>query len=287
MIYYGMITAAVAMFSVQFLFKNIYRNARGSGTRATLEFSALSSSAGMAALFIMNGMRIEFTAFSLFIAVLSAVNSMGFTFCSLKALGKINLSLYSVFSMLGGMVLPFAAGILFFNESLSAGKIVCLLFITAALCVTIQKDECRSGAGYYAGVFILNGMSGVLSKIFQAAPFEKTSATGYSVLSAASTVVIACALMPFFRDSVKKRSSGAIIVGTMGNGILGCAANLLLLISLSHLPASAQYPFVTGGVMIMSTALCFFTPKKPRARELISVALAFVGMLALVLIDRA
>ena len=38
MIYYGMITAAVAMFSIQFFFKNIYRNARGSGTGATLEF---------------------------------------------------------------------------------------------------------------------------------------------------------------------------------------------------------------------------------------------------------
>ena len=37
--------------------------------------------------------------------------------------------------------------------------------------------------------------------------------------------------------------------------------------------------------MIMSTALCFFTSRKPRARELVSVALAFAGMLALVLID--
>ena len=180
MIYYGMITAAVAMFSIQFFFKNIYRNARGSGTGATLEFSALSSLAGMAVLFIMNGLRFEFTAFSLLMAALSAVNSISFTFCSLTALGKINLSLYSVFSMLGGMVLPFAAGIIFFDEPLRAGKIVCLLFITAALCVTIQRDKCRSGTGYYIGVFALNGMSGVLSKIFQASPFEKTSAAGYS-----------------------------------------------------------------------------------------------------------
>lgn len=285
MIYYGMITAAVAMFSIQFFFKNIYRNARGSGTGATLEFSALSSLAGMAVLFIMNGLRFEFTAFSLLMAALSAVNSISFTFCSLTALGKINLSLYSVFSMLGGMVLPFAAGIIFFDEPLRAGKIVCLLFITAALCVTIQRDECRSGTGYYIGVFALNGMSGVLSKIFQASPFEKTSAAGYSVLSAASTVVIACALLPFFRSGEKRKLSAGMIVGTMGNGILGCIANLLLLISLAHLPASAQYPFVTGGVMIMSTALCFFTSRKPRARELVSVALAFAGMLALVLID--
>ena len=41
---------------------------------------------------------------------------------------------------------------------------------------------------------------------------------------------------------------------------------------------------ITGGVMIISTLLCFFTQKKPGAREMISVASAFIGMLILMLI---
>ena len=68
------------------------------------------------------------------------------------------------------------------------------------------------------------------------------------------------------------------------SGILGRVGNFLLLIALSHLPASAQYPFVTGGVMIVSTVICFFTKEKPTRRELLSVAVSFAGILALVLL---
>ena len=45
-----------------------------------------------------------------------------------------------------------------------------------------------------------------------------------------------------------------------------------------------QYPMVTGGVMIVSTLLCCFGPKKPSRRELLSVLVGFAGMLALFLI---
>lgn len=61
-------------------------------------------------------------------------------------------------------------------------------------------------------------------------------------------------------------------------------ANFLLIIALSHVDASIQYPMVTGGVMIVSTFLCLFGPKKPSRRELLSVLIGFAGMLALFLI---
>jgi uncharacterized membrane-anchored protein len=41
---------------------------------------------------------------------------------------------------------------------------------------------------------------------------------------------------------------------------------------------------VTGGVMIVSTITAFLTPNKPKAREIISVAIAFVGLLVLFLL---
>ena len=56
------------------------------------------------------------------------------------------------------------------------------------------------------------------------------------------------------------------------------------LLALSHVDASVQYPMVTGGVMIVSTLLCLFGPKKPSRRELLSVLIGFAGMLALFLI---
>jgi drug/metabolite transporter (DMT)-like permease len=48
------------------------------------------------------------------------------------------------------------------------------------------------------------------------------------------------------------------------------------------LPASAQYPFVTGGTMIVSTVISLFTDKKPSKKEIIAVALSFIGIVLLI-----
>ena len=114
-LYYGIIMAAVVMFSLQFWFNQQFERQCGSGLRPMLIFSSGYSAAGLLVLLIINGFRLEFSWFSMIMAILTALNGMAYTFCSLKALEKINLSLYSVFSMLGGMMLPFIFGILFFG----------------------------------------------------------------------------------------------------------------------------------------------------------------------------
>ena len=50
------------------------------------------------------------------------------------------------------------------------------------------------------------------------------------------------------------------------------------------LPASVQYPFVTGGTMIVSTVISFLLGQKPSKREIFAIALSFLGILALVFI---
>ena len=69
------------------------------------------------------------------------------------------------------------------------------------------------------------------------------------------------------------------------SGALNKIANYILVVALaSGIDTSIQYPMVTGGVMIVSTAAAYLTENKPKAKELISVALAFIGMLALFVI---
>lgn len=53
----------------------------------------------------------------------------------------------------------------------------------------------------------------------------------------------------------------------------------------ANVDASVQYPMVTGGTIIVSTALSFWDVKKPTSREIFSVGLAFVGILSLFLIS--
>ena len=281
--YYLLIILSVIIFGGCFFLQDKYRQRCGSNLKISLQFSLTSSIFGLIALFCINGCKVEFTPFTLIMSMLSALNGIGFTFCSFKALGIINLSLFSLFSMLGGMLLPFLQGIIFFGEGITWAKIICVILITVALILTVEKGDKRKGTIYYAGIFILNGMSGVLSKIFTSAPFEKASPEGYSILSALCTIILCfIILLIFFREkdeNAKPRISTLAI--SAGSGIFNRLANLILVIALSHVDASVQYPMVTGGVMIVSTLICFFGDKKPSKREILSIIVSFAGMLAL------
>jgi len=286
--YYGLIIVSVVMFGVSFLLKDVYRKLRsGSGLKMSLQFTLLSSIAGLVGLLIINGLKFEFTPFTFILSLCSVVSSVCMNYCGFKALGMINLSLYSVFMMLGGMVLPFLQGILFFDEDITVGKIVCFVFICVALALTVEpKDKKAKGTIYYIVIFVLNGMSGVFSKIFTAAPFEKTSAAGYSILKATcSIVVVTILLLLFFRkkgDTPPMRFKD-IAVGS-AKGIVNTIANFFLVIALAHVDASIQYPMVTGGVMIVSTLICFFGKNKPSKKELLAVLLSFIGLLLMFII---
>ena len=283
-VYYLITAAAVVMFSLQFWFNDRFQAHCGSSAKAAMLFSLGTNIAGIAALLVINKFRFEFTPFTLLMALAVGLDGILFLYCSLKAFAVIDLSLYSVFSMLGGMVLPFVLGITVYGEELTLGKILCFAFTAAALALTVKKGAGgKKGYLWYAGIFVLNGMSGVLAKIFQEAPYEKTSAAGFSVLSAAAGAVLAAILLPFMKGKMPKLSLRPVL-DMAAYGAVNKAANFLLLIALAHLPASAQYPFVTGGVMIVSTLICYFTPNKPTKKELAAVGLSFAGILFLVLL---
>ena len=195
--------------------------------------------------------------------------------------------------MLGGMILPFFQGIIFYGEPITLAKCVCVLFIAAALILCTAKGDKKGGTVYYAGVFVLNGMSGVLTKIFQSSAFPKTSSAMYSVWSATiSTLLSGTVILAMFIISKSKKDGTSLlpkfkfkaVAYASGCGILGNVANYFLLIALAVLPASVQYPFITGGVMIVSTVISALTVTKPSRKEILAVTLSFIGIIALVLI---
>ena len=283
--YYAMVMAAVVMFGLQFFCNQQYERECKSGLSASMMFIFGGAVAGLVVLLAVNGMKWEFTPFTLFMASLAALDGMIFNFFSMKALGKINLSLYSLFSMLGGMVLPFCLGVFFFDETFTLGKAICLVLVIIALALGVErKDKGKGGTVYYIGVFVFNGLSGVISKFFQASDFEKTSEAAYSVWTAVVTALISGVILLFtFRKSPVRLNTKAVL-SMAGNGVLNRVANYLLLLSLAFLPASVQYPMITGGVMIVSTLLSYFTPNKPKLKEWLSVALSFAGIMIMVLV---
>ena len=274
------------LFGICFALNDTYRKLRTSCLASSLESSFVGSVAGLAVLLMIGGFSFQATPFTLLIAFLSALSSIVFTFCSFQALDSANLSLYSLFSMLGGMALPFFQGILFYGEKITLAKIICVILVCIALGLTVSREKGkRGGIYYYIGVFVLNGMAGVLSKVFASAPYAKTDAQWFSIWIAVFTAVISGVLwLVFFRKKALPGYTWKAFSVSALSGSVNRLANFLLVLALAHLDASVQYPMVTGGVIIVSTVICFFGKNKPAKKEILSVLLAFLGMLALFLI---
>ena len=297
-VYYLLIIVSVVMFGGGFAIQDAYRRKRGSGLRISMESACIGSFAGLIVLLIINGFAFEFTWFTILMATWSAINGIAFTFCTFKALEHINLSLFSLFAMLGGMALPFLQGIFFYNEGFTLAKGVCVVFICAALVCTVKRGDKKKGVIFYVGIFMLNGMAGVISKLFASSELPKTSAAGYSIWAAAMTVVISAIVWLLLTHvELRKRSgeNGAVTTVVKKDrllsyglgasyGIINKVANFMLVLALVHVDASVQYPMVTGGTMIVSTLISLFGDKKPSRSEIVSICLAFIGMLALFLI---
>ena len=126
-------------------------------------------------------------------------------------------------------------------------------------------------------------MSGVLSKIYEGTTLSKVSSGGYSLWIAIMSTVISFIALILIGKSFKKPSFKAILFSA-GGGVLNRVANFLLIIALAVLPVSVQYPFVTGGVIIVSTVIAALTGQNPTKKEILAVCLSFIGVLALVLI---
>ncbi len=287
MLYYTLVLISVIMFGGQFFFNRMYQQACGSSLRTSFVFTFFTSLTGASALFILNGFHFHTTPFTLLVAFFMAINTILFSFFAIKSLGMINLSLFSVFSMMGGMALPFITGILCFGEELTVAKSVCFALVAVSIAFTFDRNGQKGGGIYYFGIFLFNGMSGVLSMIFNRFGYDKASAADVSVLSALFRVVISAVALVIIRASKKQpeklRLTAKTGLSLVLCGIFSIVANYLLLIALKHIPGSMQYPMVTGGVMIVSTVLGFFTSKKPRMKDVVSVAIAFSGILALLL----
>ena len=289
--YYGLILLSVAMFGGCFALSDVYRKQRGSGLIISMESAFVGSAASIVFLALFNGLQLAFTPFTLVMALLAALDGIAFAVFTFRALDSVNLSVFSVFSMLGGMVLPSLLGIFFYNEEFTLAKALCFLFIFIALALTVQRGEGKGGLFCCFGIFILNGLSGVITKLFNELPFPRADAASYSMWGALWTVALSGALwlILFFKQKNQKEEGASrytlrTFAVAAANGSLNKIANFILVLALVHVDASVQYPMVTGGVMVVSTLLCFFGERKPSKKELLSVVFAFLGTLFLFVI---
>ena len=282
---YGLVIVAVIMFGLTFFTNEKYQKETGSGLYQAMHYNLLCCVLSLPIMFAFNGFKIEYTHFTLVFALLACANNLLFIICSLHAFNRVNLSVYSMLCMLGGMLLPVVVGIVFYNEKITLGLILCIVFVIVSLAIMLDKKSGTKKGGFliYAGVFVFNGLSGVLSKIYTDATMPKASSMGYSLLIVMVTLVI-CLIAVLCLHRKRISVSKTAVFSGLVSGPLSKIANYFLLVALAVLPSSVNYSFVTGGTIIVSTIIACFTKNKPKTREWIAVAIAFVGILLLTLL---
>ncbi len=275
--YYLLILVATIMFGVQFLTNEQYQKETGGGLLNSLKYSVYSSAIGFVALLIINKFGFNITLFSVAVALVYGAVCVGLNYSSIKAFQYANLSVYSVFSMIGGMLLPFVFGLLI-GEEFKMIRIICCILIGVSVTLSVSGggENNKKALKYYIGVFILNGMVGVISKFHQMYPALAVDNGSFMMLTKITTASLGLVMMLFAKgkgDALTKKAGVFLSIGAVLNSV----ANLLLLIALLHLPASVQYPMVTGGVIVVSVAIDLIRRKPVTKKEMLAAVVAFLA----------
>lgn len=150
--YFGCLGICAVLFATQFLFNQSFEKECGSSLTSSLLFSFYTSVLGFCVLLLANGFKITFSYFSCIIALIYAVVGILYTVASVRSFEYVNLSAYSVFAMLGGMLLPSVYGIVFCREEITLTKIICYALIAAALFFEIDIKQ-EAGKKYITSAF--------------------------------------------------------------------------------------------------------------------------------------
>ena len=303
MLYYLYLLIAVILMALQFSVNKYYQSKNGSGILTSLLYTTLSGFATGAIFFALNGFVLNVTPLSFLIAISIAVLCLCYSLLGFKIFSMGNFAVYTMFLMLGGMLLPFLYGLIFLGDaqnlsplSLAMRIIGVVLLILSMLCgITDSKEDASKHSKTTRVLFVvlcilvffLNGFVSILSKLHQIEDVNPTVDNNSFVFLTNTINGIFSGFALFIMMLIKKEPpklapafkpwmlAAAVAVYALCNGV---SYLLQLLAAASTMPASVQYPMMTGGSVVL-TALAgyLFFHESQSHRALIGTVLAFAA----------
>lgn len=282
---YLLVLAATVLLAFEFALSKKYQTMEGAGMAAGLRFNLLTGLFTTVIFFCIAGFKPEFSVFSVTLAALAALCGTAYNVISFRILKAGGMALYSLFLMLGGMLLPYVYGVLFLDETISVLRVIGLVCIVAAVFCS-GKTKVRVPAWVYVCcvvVFVLNGCVSILSKLHQIETVQPTISTAAFVMYGGMGRALFCgaSLLAVGKKAEKPASPlWKLLAVAAGAAAISGLSYLLQLTGARELPATVLYPMVTGGSIIFSalSGLVFFKEQLSKW-QIISIALCFVGTL--------
>jgi len=301
MIYYILLVIAALLFASQFMVQKGYEKSRGKTIKSALVFTIAEGLCAGFIFFALNGFKFEMNSYVLIISLIIGINISVSIIAGIKVMSMGSLQVYTLFLMLGGLILPFLYGVIFLEEDLSIFKIIGLILLIVAIFLPVlikkhkeEKEESKGNkTAFYilcVVLFILNGLNTILCKVHQLSEYAvSTQMFTASYFFLASVVGTICLLSIFVYEKIKgiddKDTYKAIIhpvslffgfLFALVNGT-GCFLNTY---AAKYINAVAQYPIITGGTMVFSAILALIIYKeKLKTVQKIELLLSLIATL--------
>jgi drug/metabolite transporter (DMT)-like permease len=301
--YYLIVLLAVVGLAVNFCLTKLYQDRTGTGFRISVLFNIITG-AFTAVLFFfingfMNGFSLHFTPFSWLMAFLLLLFCGGYALIGFKIIAMGDIAVYTLFLMLGGMMLPYFFGLIFLEEQFSYLRLAGLILMVIAIALSGReggKGEKKKGSLVFfllcMIVFCLNGGGSIVSKIHQLPEnIDRAVLSPVFVMMAGIIRVVIFSLIYFgIRLHDKKLPAdrrpapinlpvSAILIMLASSAVDG-ASYLCQLAGASHLPATVLYPMITGGsVVLTAIAGRIFFGQKLTRQATIGIVLCLIATL--------
>lgn len=304
--YYCMVVFATILYSIQFVFTKYYQKEKGASFFYSTIYSAITCFVAIPFFLILSKGKIEFTWFSFLIACVFALDCILCAVFGAKVLSKANLSVYSLFLMLGGMLLPLVYGF-FIGEEFTIFKGFAVVLVVIAVLFTLQKEEGKRSDWItiicFLLIFITNGVVGILTYVHQRSVLEIVSSPAFLFLCNAMQCILSILLIlgiflygksksPKILEIknsstdrvVNNKKSWLIAIGAaVAYALVHSIATLCTTMTAKYVDPGVQSTIITGGCMVMSAVFGLLFGEKIIRKTVVSLLFAVAGTICVML----
>ena len=254
------------------MFTKRYQNKVGNTFYASSCYSLVVSLACLLIALIVNGFKVEFELYSFIISTAYALILVSTSVFSVKTLSLGKVSIYTLFLMLGGMIVPFVYGALFLGEEVRIIHVIATAILVIALILpTINFDKSQKSEKPTKAfilmcllIFMLNGVGSTLAKIHQVYEGAKLDTNSFTVLF--SLVCLVFSIITFLialpKNDPKLLLNKETLIASVGYSVVHMVGLIIQLFAALRVTSGLLFPLCSGGTLIFTPLLSLICYKE-------------------------